>query len=68
VSSADLDMKANYQVCERFVPVDLAIAADAEAMLPLLIEEVRRQTDAARRSAFEARGAIRSIISQGVAR
>lgn len=58
VSSADLDMKANYQVGERFVPVDLAIAADAEAMLPLLIEEVRRQTDAARRSAFETRGAI----------
>jgi acetolactate synthase I/II/III large subunit len=57
VSSVDLDTKANYQDFERFVPVDLAIAADAEATLPLLIEEVRRQTEPGRRSAFEGRGA-----------
>ena len=50
-------MKSNYQDFERYTPVDLAIAADAEATLPLLVEEVRRQTPAQRRAFFKARGA-----------
>ncbi len=37
--------------------MDLAIAADAEATLPYLIEAVRRLTTSARRSVFKARGA-----------
>ena len=37
--------------------VDLAIAADAEATLPSLIEEVRTQTTPERKSAIQARGA-----------
>jgi thiamine pyrophosphate-dependent acetolactate synthase large subunit-like protein len=57
ISSIDLYMKSNYQDFERFTPVDLAIAADAEATLPLLVEEVRKQTPARRRSLFRARGA-----------
>ena len=57
ISSIDLFMKSNYQDFERFTPVDLAIAADAEATLPLLVEEVRRQTSARRRAEFSARGA-----------
>ena len=57
ISSTDLFMKSNYQDFERFTPVDLAVAADAEATLPLLIEEVRRQTSVQRRAAFQARGA-----------
>ncbi|MEP7243475.1 MAG: thiamine pyrophosphate-dependent enzyme, partial [Gammaproteobacteria bacterium] len=57
ISSIDLYMKSNYQDFERFTPVDLAIAADAEATLPLLVEEVRKQTSARRRAFFKARGA-----------
>lgn len=36
--------------------VDLAIAADGEATLPLLIEEIRRQITPEKRRAFDARG------------
>ena len=57
ISSIDLYMKSNYQDFERFTPVDLAIAADAEATLPLLVEEVRKQTTAQRRAFFKTRGA-----------
>jgi thiamine pyrophosphate-dependent acetolactate synthase large subunit-like protein len=42
ITANDLYMKANYQDFQRFQDVDLAIAADAEATLPALIEEVRR--------------------------
>ena len=57
ISSGDLYLKANYQDFERFTPVDMAIAADAEATLPYLIEAIRKLTTAARRSVFKARGA-----------
>jgi len=40
----------------RFADVDLAIAGDGEASLPLLTERIRQRVDAGRRSAFEARG------------
>jgi acetolactate synthase I/II/III large subunit len=57
ITAGDLYLKANYQDFERFTPVDLAMAADAEATLPYLIEAVRKLTTAARRSVFKARGA-----------
>jgi thiamine pyrophosphate-dependent acetolactate synthase large subunit-like protein len=57
ISSTSLYMKSNYQDFERYTPVDLAIAADAEATLPQLVEEVRKQTPAQRRAFFKARGA-----------
>jgi len=57
ISAGDLYMKANYQDFNRFTAVDLSIAADAEATLPSLIEEVRRLIDGRRRSQFAARGA-----------
>jgi len=57
ITSGDLYLKANYQDFERFTPVDIALAADAEATLPYLVEAVRKLTTAARRSVFEARGA-----------
>jgi thiamine pyrophosphate-dependent acetolactate synthase large subunit-like protein len=41
----------------RYSEVDLAIAADAEATLPSLIEEIRRLITPEKRRAFEARGA-----------
>jgi acetolactate synthase-1/2/3 large subunit len=57
ISSTSLYMKSNYQDFERYTPVDLAIAADAEATLPQLVEEVRRQTPARRRAFLKDRGA-----------
>jgi acetolactate synthase I/II/III large subunit len=57
ITAVDLYLKANYQDFERFTPVDIAIAADAETTLPYLIEAVRKLTTPARRSVIEARGA-----------
>jgi thiamine pyrophosphate-dependent acetolactate synthase large subunit-like protein len=56
IGVGDLYQKANYQNFQRFADVDLAIAADGETTLPALTEAVKRQLDANRRSAFEARG------------
>jgi len=56
ISAGDLYMKSNYQDFDRFTPVDIAIAADAEATLPALIEAVRKLVTSRRRSAFRARG------------
>src|SRR5438445_8343716 len=56
LGSRDLYMKDHYQDFGRFNEVDLAIAGDGEASLPALTEQVKRLTDANRKSAFEARG------------
>ncbi|MGH9691131.1 MAG: thiamine pyrophosphate-binding protein [Candidatus Acidiferrales bacterium] len=56
VNSGDLYSKANYQDFQRFMDVDLAIAADAEATLPSLNEAVKRQITPDRKSVFDARG------------
>ena len=42
ISSVELNTKANYQDFQRFQAVDVSMAADAEATLPALIEEVKR--------------------------
>lgn len=55
ISSVDLYMKSNYQDFERFTPVDLALAAEAQATLPLLIDEVRHQTTRRRAAFFRSR-------------
>jgi acetolactate synthase I/II/III large subunit len=57
ITANDLYLKSNYQDFQRYVPVDLAIAADGEATLPLLIEAVKRQTTDNRKRAFADRGA-----------
>ena len=56
LGSRDLFQKSNYQDFSRYQEVDLAIAGDAEASLPNLIEAVKRATDPGRQAAFEARG------------
>jgi thiamine pyrophosphate-dependent acetolactate synthase large subunit-like protein len=56
ITAGDLFIKSNYQDFERYTEVDLAIAADAEATLPSLIEAVKRLTTADRKRAFEDRG------------
>ena len=57
ITSGDLYMKSNYQDFQRYAEVDLAIAADAEATLPPLIEAVKRQMTGDRKRVFESRGA-----------
>jgi acetolactate synthase-1/2/3 large subunit len=57
ITAGDLYTKSNYQDFQRFPEVDLAIAADAEATLPALIESVKRLIDADRSRAFRDRGA-----------
>jgi acetolactate synthase-1/2/3 large subunit len=56
ISSSDLFYKANYQNFERFQDVDIAVAADAEATLPSLIEAVKKQITEDRKRVFQARG------------
>ena len=57
ISSTHLFQRSNYQDVMRYAEVDMAVAADAEATLPALIEEIKRQTSDARREAFRQRGA-----------
>jgi thiamine pyrophosphate-dependent acetolactate synthase large subunit-like protein len=56
ISAVELNTKANYQDFQRFQPVDIAMAADAEATLPSLIEAVKSAIPADRRAAIEKRG------------
>jgi acetolactate synthase I/II/III large subunit len=55
IGSDDLYMLSNYQNFQRFQPVDLDINGDAEASLPFLIEEIKRQMPRARRDKLKAR-------------
>jgi len=57
ISALDLNHKSNYQDFMRYTDVDIAMAADAEATLPSLIEAVKKQLTADRKQAFEARRA-----------
>ena len=56
ITAGDLFIKANYQDFQRYPEVDLAMAADAEATLPSLIEAVKRRLTADRKRVFEERG------------
>ena len=56
ITTGDLYTKANYQDFFRYTPVDLAMAADPEATLPSLIEEVKRQITSGRKQALADRG------------
>ena len=57
ITADDLYIKSNYQDFQRYQPVDLAIAADAEATLPSLTEAVKRQITDDRKRTFQDRGA-----------
>jgi acetolactate synthase I/II/III large subunit len=57
ISAANLFYKSNYQNFQRYPEVDLDLAADAEATLPSLIESVKQQLAAGRKSALQDRGA-----------
>ncbi len=56
VTANDLYMKGNYQDVQRYTEVDVAVAADAQATVPSLIEAVKRQLTTDRRRALQDRG------------
>ena len=55
ITASDLFTKSNYQDFQRYPEVDLAMAADAEATLPSLIEACRKLITADRRRVFDDR-------------
>jgi acetolactate synthase-1/2/3 large subunit len=57
VTTSDLYMKSNYQDLHRFREVDLDIAADSEATVPLLIDAIRKRLTPERRRVIEQRRA-----------
>ncbi|MCH7978280.1 MAG: thiamine pyrophosphate-binding protein [Acidobacteria bacterium] len=57
ITAQDLFSRSNYQDFQRFSEIDLALAADAEATLPSLIEAVKRLANSDRKRAFQDRGA-----------
>jgi thiamine pyrophosphate-dependent acetolactate synthase large subunit-like protein len=56
ISSVGLLTKSNYQDFQRFQPLDVDMAGDAEASLPALIEAVKAAIPDSRRAAIEKRG------------
>ena len=57
ITSGDLYIRSNYQDFRRLQEVDLAIAADGQATLPLLIDAVKRLITGDRQRVFQQRGA-----------
>jgi acetolactate synthase I/II/III large subunit len=66
ITANDLYLKSNYQDFQRYAAVDLAMAADAEATLPSLIEAVKRQLTDDRKRALADRGAKITAAHQQV--
>jgi thiamine pyrophosphate-dependent acetolactate synthase large subunit-like protein len=56
ITALDLATKGNYQDFQRYPEVDIAIAADAEATLPSLIESCKRLLTDDRRRTLQDRG------------
>jgi acetolactate synthase-1/2/3 large subunit len=56
VTTGDLYTRSNYQDFQRYPELDVAMAADAEATLPSLIEQCRRLVTDDRRRLFQDRG------------
>ena len=56
LAANDQPIKSNYQDFERYSEVDLALAGDVEATLPLLIEACRNLITVDRKRALEERG------------
>jgi acetolactate synthase-1/2/3 large subunit len=64
ITAGDLYVKGNHQDIERYPEVDLAIAADAEATLPALIDVVKRLLTDDRKRIFRERGASLAVERQ----
>ena len=57
ISSLGLFIKSNLQDFQHLVDADIDIAADVEATLPLLVEEIKRELTADRKRVIKDRGA-----------
>ena len=57
ITANDLFAKSNYTDYLKFAETDIAIQADGEATLPLLVDAVKRLITPDRKRAFEERGA-----------
>lgn len=64
ISSLELFIKSNNQDFQHMADADIVMAADAEATLPLLIEEVKRQLTPDRTRALQERGAKIAQVHQ----
>ncbi len=64
IFAGDLSGKSNYQDFGRYDEVDLAIAADAQATLPILIEECRKLITSDRKAALQQRGVKLAEVSR----
>jgi thiamine pyrophosphate-dependent acetolactate synthase large subunit-like protein len=64
VTAGDLYNKSNYQDFQRYAEVDIAIAADAEATLPSLIEAIKQRLTADQKRVFKERGDSFAIARQ----
>src|SRR5207249_7719182 len=62
ISALGLFIKSNLQDFQHMADADIDIAADSEATLPLLIEEVRRQLTSDRKGAIDVRGARLDVL------
>ena len=77
ISATELLSKSNFQDFQRFQPVDIGMAGDAEASLPLLIEYVKSALPAGKKDALSQRAErhkkawaenrARSIAAAGIA-
>ncbi|HTS42406.1 MAG TPA: thiamine pyrophosphate-dependent enzyme [Xanthobacteraceae bacterium] len=69
ISAVELNTKSNYQDFQRFQPVDVAMAADAETTLPSLLEAVKSAIPASAKAAIEKRAeAAKKAKAEGRAR
>jgi acetolactate synthase-1/2/3 large subunit len=65
IGTGDYYLKSNYQDFQRFQPVDVSIAGDAEATMPALIEAVKMAVPADRKAAIAQRAdAMRKAWSE----
>jgi thiamine pyrophosphate-dependent acetolactate synthase large subunit-like protein len=64
ISSLELYIKSNLQDFQHLADADVVIAADAEATLPILIEEVKRQLTSDRKRALQERGTTLAGVHQ----
>ncbi len=64
INSDDLYLKSNYQDFQRYTELTLDIAADAQATLPSLTEEIRRRITVDRKKAFEERAAKLAAVRE----
>jgi len=69
ISAYDLYLKSNYQNFDRYEEVDIAIAADPQATLPLLIDACKRLITGDRKRVIDERGkALAAASAQALER